>query len=663
MYNLDDEFKRLLPKYNFKLKDFQKSVINNVLEHGNTLCIMQTGGGKSIIYCLTGLLLHGITLVISPLTALINEQIDKIKDNGYEAIAFPGNMSPAKQAKLLKQLANKEYNPDFIFVSPEKIGIDGLLEYALLRRNADIKLIAIDEIHCVSQWGISFRPFYDRIPEFITNVFGSYKNVKVLGLTATLNPKERIDICKSFYIEKENIKQQNLMLRHEIRLCVYEFNDEVQKEEKFWNLLAIHKGEKTLVYVYRKYSVRSVEGLWQEAISKGYNACSFHGDMSAEERKEIIERFRNGDVDIVFATNAFGMGIDIKDIRVVIHFMIPESLEQYYQEVGRAARDGNAANAYLLYTNKNIEVKRKYFIDGSFPSEEKLRKVYNDFTNKEIGYKTKNYFADEDIQQCLPYFIEAGLISIECKGFDNLKKLINVQSPTIQSYLDATKTKNFTSTVKKAKLAPKVLAQDVYQGFVDGKVEFSSPLERWIVINILASEISEQQMDGILNAIEEKKRYKHELLDYFVYVIKNVTESKELHQEIGNYLGVDRFGLNRIYKTADDNLVRSKSEVIISDLLYKDGIEYQYEEKLYYGSEGKNTQFMIPDFTVKAANGNTYYWEHIGMLGLESYDARWLEKRKIYEQYFPGKLIYTYESGNIAMQAAQLIEAKLKDKK
>lgn len=138
------------------------------------------------------------------------------------------------------------------------------------------------------------------------------------------------------------------------------------------DLLKIHKNEKNLIYVYRIESERGVKRLSEKALEKGYKSICFHGDMTAKERKEIISKYKNNDINIIFATNAFGMGIDIPDIRTVIHFMIPESVEQYYQEVGRAARDGKAANAYLLYTNKNIDVKRRYFIDGSFPSQDKL---------------------------------------------------------------------------------------------------------------------------------------------------------------------------------------------------------------------------------------------------------------------------------------------------
>jgi ATP-dependent DNA helicase RecQ len=378
--------------------------------------------------------------------------------------------------------------------------------------------------------------------------------------------------------------------------------------------------------------------------------------MSAQERKEIIEKFRNDEVNIVFATNAFGMGIDIPDIRVVIHFMIPESLEQYYQEVGRAARDGAAANAYLLYTNKNIQVKKRFFIDGSFPNEETLKQVYFKITDNSVGVKTTKYFdEDGEIQQCLPYYLEAGLLNIECKAFEDLDKLKNVTDSNVLSFINATKSKNFTTTVKKTGKTAKEIAETVYSSLIAGTADVSKALERWLVINVLEPNISEAKMAEINDIIAAKREYKYELLDYMVWILKEVEGSIYLHQEIARYLGTDKHNLNRIYKTEDGNMVRSKSEVIICNLLYKYNIPYEYEKKLYY-ADGK---WMEPDFTITLSDGTEIYWEHVGMLGNSGYDDRWREKRKLYSQYFPNQLVYTYENGTLSAEAVKIIESKL----
>ena len=158
-------------------------------------------------------------------------------------------------------------------------------------------------------------------------------------------------------------------------------------------------------------------------------------------------------------------------------------------------------------------------------------------------------------------------------------------------------------------------------------------------------------MQKITKEIEEKRKYKYELLDYLVYLIDGNILSNELHQEIGKYLGIEKHQLGKIYSTTKGDLVRSKSEVIIANLLYQYGIKYEYEKKLKY-----NDKWIEPDFTVTLDNKEEYYWEHLGMLGLESYDNRWIEKQEIYDKYFNGKLIITYEGATITESTVDIIE-------
>jgi ATP-dependent DNA helicase RecQ len=658
MINIDEAFSDKFPKLasQFSLKDFQKSVILNTFERNSTLCIMPTGGGKSLIYWMSGILLGGITIVISPLISLIDEQSEKIAEQGFEVLTIHGGMDSAKQAKTLKDFANRIINPKFIFVSPEKIATDGLFEYCIRERKNEIMLLAIDEVHCVSQWGTSFRPFYKHIPEFLDCIYSdSVKKPKILALTATLNPKEVIDICREFEIDKSNVIRDNLLMRSEISLKVLQFNNENEKEDKLWDIVKIHKNEKILIYVYRIGSERGVERLSDRATEKGYKSAYFHGEMTAGERKEIIDKYKSNDINIIFATNAFGMGIDIPDIRVVIHYMIPESVEQYYQEIGRAARDGNVANAYLLYTNKNIDVKRKYFIDGAFPKQDKLVSAYKKIADQGIGLHTLPYFEDEEIQQCLPYYLNSGLLRIECKGFSDLKNLENVQDKELTNIINCTKTKNLITTVNKSHIDVKTIVNMVYEDVVNGLATTTNPLDKRLIVDVLEQDISDIKMQSIQSSINEKREYKHELLDYLVFLIANHTSSNELHQEIGKYLGVEKHMLNRIYSTVKGDRVRSKSEVIIANLLAHNCIPYVYEKKLEYA----NGKWVEPDFTIMLSSGKELYWEHLGMLGVESYDNRWLEKQDIYEQYFSDQLIVTYEGATITDSALSIINKLL----
>lgn len=660
MYNLDQELKNHFPILSKEfevtkasLKDFQKQAISNVVEKGNTLCIMSTGGGKSLIYWMAGILMEGITIVISPLIALIDEQAEKIEGQGFNVLSIHGGMSSAEQEKLLLDLANVNITPKFVFVSPEKIATDGFFEYCIKKRKDEIKLLVIDEVHCVSQWGTSFRPFYKRIPDFIERVYGVQDDKpKVLALTATLNPKEVVDICTEFKIDKKNIIRENLLMRSEISLKVLRFINENEKEDKLWDILKIHKNEKVLVYVYRIGSERGVERLAEKASEKGYKSVHFHGEMTSKERQEVISKYKENEINLIFATNAFGMGIDIPDIRVVIHYMVPESVEQYYQEIGRAARDGGVANSYLLYTNKNINVKREYFINGSFPDEKKLERVYKKIADQGIGLRTLPYFEDEEMQLCLPYYLHSGLLSIKAKGFSGLKNLEEVKDNDLLDIISSTKTKNLISTVKKTRFDVQYIIDKVYEAVVNKLAVTKAPLDRRLVIEVFEKEISKEIMDNILSEINKKSKYKNELLDYLVYLIKECNSSNELHQEIAKYLGVEKHMLNRIYSTVKGDKVRSKSEVIIANLLADSGINYEYEKKLEY----MHGRWIEPDFTIRKEDGTDLYWEHLGMLGVESYDNRWLEKQDVYEQYFPEKLIITYEGANITNNVLDIIK-------
>src|SRR5699024_4574121 len=188
--------------------------------------------------------------------------------------------------------------------------------------------------------------------------------------------------------------------------------------------------------------------------------------------------------------------------------------------------------------------------------------------------------------------------------------------------------KNLISTVKKTKLDVQTIIDKVYEAVVTNKAKTIKPLDRRLVVKVLEDDISEEKMGNIVLDINEKLKYKHELLDYLVYLINECDSSNELHQEIAKYLGVEKHMLNRIYSTVKGDKVRSKSEVIIANLLADNGIDYDYEKKLEYADGG----WIEPDFTIKNEDGTELYWEHLGMLGVESYDNRWLRKQDIYEK-------------------------------
>ena len=638
----------------FSLKPFQEKVINQVIKDGSTLAVMPTGGGKSLIYWVTAKALKGTCLVISPLIALIDEQADKLTNEGFEVLAIHGGMGASEQMKQLKKFAKGVSNPDFIFASPERMATDGFFEYCISLQKSKIKLVVIDEVHCISQWGFDFRPFYKHIPTFLNAVFTDKWPV-ILGLTATINPRELIDITTDFRIPKKSILKDDVLLRFDIDLKVEKLSNEEDKKERLWEIIEDHSNEKVLVYLYRKYHKGGVEDLCEIANQKGLNALPFHGDMSGTERQNIIGEFRDGTINLVFATNAFGMGIDIPNIRVVIHFMLPESIEQYYQEIGRAGRDQNGATSYMLYSNKNVQVRKTHFIDKSFPKGDQVKNLFKTTANNEVGKKTLQYFAEEELQSALPYFLNCGAITIVAKGFTGLKVFKSNSNPQLQKIIDSSKTGMVIPVLLKpdfSKLTCKEFFNITYKALTNDEATLTKNLDKCLILEANESELTDEQLEEIEKDTALKREYKHNLLDYIVYLLDNFDGSKSLHQEIGMYLGVNKHLLGKIHQTENGIWVRSKSEVIIANILHRSNIDFKYEEKLYYN---KN-QWKEPDFTVRH-NGQTWFWEHLGLLGDEHYNENWQEKKQIYKNLgVYDKVITTKESAVLSNQANELIK-------
>lgn len=646
---LEKKFEEYFPAMasEIKLKEIQKKVIENILNGNSTLSILPTGGGKSLIYWLSGMAIEGITIVVSPLIALIDEQAEKLNVQNISILKLHSDIKQKEQIELLSKLSKGEFSPNFIFVSPERLAIDGLLEKALESRKDDIKLMVIDEIHCISQWGESFRPLYTHIPNFLDSVFDKWPII--LGLSATLNVLEIEDIKKNFGINDNDVIKDDQLMRTEINLICKHFNDEDEKEKTFWNLLEQHKNEKTLIYVYRKYSKRGVEEFSEKAKEKGFKSIYFHADLSSEEKQDIIRKYKNNEIDVIFATNAFGMGIDIPDIKLVIHFMIPESIAQYYQEVGRASRNKETSNAYLLYTDKNIQVKKTHFINKSFPTFEKIVEKFEEIKNGKLGYRNIEYYDDDTLQLCLPYLLDVGAIQICTKAIHSLKVLEEIKSVDLQLAIAASKPKTFITTLNKTGYSPEELSDLIFKSILNGECLINRSLAKCLIVEVLVEDL--KPFEKLINKmIDEKKKFKYDQLDYFVYTIDRTSNSIELHQEIAQFLGVSKWNLNRIYTTEKGDKVRSKSEVIIANTLYNKNIPYEYE-KILITPNGKK---MSPDFTIQI-HGKNYYLEHIGMLNNERYSEKWLRKRKSYDEFYKENLLTTYESPNLATDILNLI--------
>jgi len=358
-------------------KDIQEEVITNLLAGHNSLCLMPTGGGKSIIYQVAGLQTGKTTIVISPLLALMKQQNKRLVEQGINVLSYNSSIGDLKtQFIKLRKVFSDGILPQFIFVSPEKILSDGYLEFLLKKYSSKIGLIVIDEAHCISQWGHTFRPAYKTIPYFISNIFGDIKIPPVLCLTATLNPLDKQEICTDLKITEKNIFISKSLIRSNLHLTILEqVENNDRKKEQLIGILNKHKGEKVIVYTHIKAREYGTREMTETFRILGFNCHYFDADMQDNEKLSILEQFETGVIKIVFATSAFGMGIDIPDIRVVVHYLVPESIEQYYQEIGRAGRDGKDAFGYLLFSETNFKVRRD-LIKKSLLKQGRIKEIF-----------------------------------------------------------------------------------------------------------------------------------------------------------------------------------------------------------------------------------------------------------------------------------------------
>ena len=344
-----------------KLRPGQAEVIRSVLEGNNTLAIMPTGAGKSLCYQLPSLHLPRTTVVVSPLISLMKDQVDKLEDAGIEAAQLNSALTTEEREENLEQIKTEQ--SDFIFVTPERFTDN---EFLADLRKRNINFVVIDEAHCISEWGHDFRPAYLSLGAAVKTL-GS---PPVLALTATATPAVTADIEKqldlgNFQVVKTGIYRPNLQLE------VKRVTNEREKHQELIRILNEHEGA-GIIYAA---TVKTVEALTDWLKSFDFKIEKYHGRMKAGDRKRNQDAFMNDELKAIVATNAFGMGIDKPDIRFVVHYQMPGSLEAYYQEAGRAGRDGDPATCSLFY---QLEDRRthQFFLGGKRPKVDDILAVY-----------------------------------------------------------------------------------------------------------------------------------------------------------------------------------------------------------------------------------------------------------------------------------------------
>jgi ATP-dependent DNA helicase RecQ len=329
----------------------QEEVIDAILKGRDALAIMPTGSGKSLCYQLPGLHLHGVTIVISPLISLMKDQSDKLQALGLDAPQLNSALPKSETEDSLDQI---EDGADFIFTTPERLTTDADFVATLAAQKIDH--VVVDEAHCVSQWGHDFRPAFVELKR----VFKALGHPPILALTATATDAVVEDIIHSLGMRKPAVINTGIF-RDNLRLeSVNAAND----DDKRSRLVALLRELDGTGIVYAA-TIKQVEAVYADLTAAGFTVAKYHGKLGPRARRENQERFMAGELKAIVATNAFGMGIDKADIRFVIHYAFPGSLEAYYQEAGRAGRDGEPARCIMFF---NIQDRRthKYFIGGRF---------------------------------------------------------------------------------------------------------------------------------------------------------------------------------------------------------------------------------------------------------------------------------------------------------
>lgn len=344
------------------LRPGQREVIESVLAGRDTLAILPTGGGKSLCYQIPALVMPGTTVVVSPLIALMKDQVEKLQEAGVAAEQVNSALNTTEEERALRNIMRSR--SEIVFVTPERLEDEAFLDSL---QKLYIDLFVVDEAHCISQWGHDFRPAFLGLARVIRKL----GRPPVLGLTATATEEVTRDIALQLGMRKPKIVN-NGIYRSNLHYQVVHVTNEGEKLSQAVQLVREHEGS-GIVY---GATVKAVEALYHALATAGEQVARYHGKLPASQRKESQERFMSGDARVMVATNAFGMGIDKPDTRFVIHYQLPANLEAYYQESGRAGRDGVDAKCILLYLAQDKRVQQ-FFLAKFVPRLTDIQAVNN----------------------------------------------------------------------------------------------------------------------------------------------------------------------------------------------------------------------------------------------------------------------------------------------
>lgn len=334
-------------------RPMQADIIQTIFDKKDSLVLMPTGGGKSICYQLPAILMEGSCVVVSPLISLMKDQVEALRANGINAHAINSTLDSGEKMQIHEEIGQGKVK--LLYVSPEKVMTPAFLDYLT---TLPLSLVAIDEAHCVSMWGNDFRPEYAQLSALVDLL----PHVPVIALTATADPATQADIVKQLALRNASVflgsfERENLHI---------EVQPATQRMARILRFLRDHPGEAGIIYCLSR---KSTEQVAEQLRNEGYSAAHYHAKLDRQERDRVQEDFQRDNIRIICATIAFGMGIDKSNIRWIIHYNLPKNIESYYQEIGRAGRDGLPASTLLFAGFGDVMTYRMMIADSESPDE------------------------------------------------------------------------------------------------------------------------------------------------------------------------------------------------------------------------------------------------------------------------------------------------------
>lgn len=527
----------LLQKYrnNFpdihSLYEYQLQVLDRLNKRNNTLAVIPTGGGKSLIYQLMALELEGITLVISPLLALMEEQVNELNEKrSIPALALNSNISFDEQRNILRNL-DDTYR--LIYISPERLQ-NPFFKASLIASGVKVSMVVVDEAHCISQWGSSFRPDYGQINGFVKFLNGNGHHPFLLCLTATLSDSARKDIAAEFLIMQENIVVKDV-IRQNLKLHFQDLQHENEKAECLRNFITQYQPKKIIAYLYSKQKCED----YADEFANDFRTDYYHADVESEEKQLVYSRFVNNELDILFATTAFGMGINIPDIDSVVHLQIPNSVEEYYQQVGRGWRKKDIekdCQCLAIWSEVNFD-RRLREIKGQKYTTELLYKAFNTLIGgaviKRIGQvvnKDKDALANSKYNlQLIKYKLEKhGVIKTigEING-SPLTIELSKKTPLWNDIIQSARAMDSFGYVSKDLAVPITnIIDHLYEQDLKGNIKKLPAMKRDAYFEILALRLEDDLAEAIVKEINLEVDFKIERLNELkeLFICDNPTE-------------------------------------------------------------------------------------------------------------------------------------------